>query len=133
MDEKPPVIGIVNTRPDTVEMLRIVFETAGFVVVSTYTHELRAAQVDIEGIMRQYQPRVIIYDIAPPYEKNWREFLTTSAMPAFKGIKFVLTTTNVKHVKEVAGQDREIFEIVGKPYDLDLLVNAVKDAAGVRA
>ena len=133
MVEKPPVVGIINTSPDTVEMLRIVLEQAGFVVVTAYTHELRALQVDIESIVRQYQPKLIIYDIAPPYEKNWREFITTSCMPALKGINFIVTTTNAKHVKDVAGQDRQVFEIGGKPYDLDILVEAVKEAAGVKS
>lgn len=133
MVEKPPVVGIINTSPDTVEMLRIVLEQAGFVVVTTYTHELRSLQVDLEAIVRQYQPRLIIYDIAPPYEKNWREFLTTSCMPALKDINFLVTTTNAKHVKDVAGPDQQVFEIVGKPYDLDILVEAVRDAAGVKA
>jgi DNA-binding NtrC family response regulator len=132
MVEKPPVVGIINTSPDTVEMLRIVLENAGFVVVSTYTHELRGLQVDIEAIVRQYQPKLFIYDIAPPYDKNWREFLTTSSMPALKGINFIVTTTNCRHVKAVAGEDREVFEIVGKPYDLDILVAAVKEATGVK-
>lgn len=130
MHEKPPVIGIVNTSPDTVEMLRIVFENAGFVVITSYTHELRSLQVDIEAIVRQYQPQLFIYDIAPPYDKNWREFLTTSSMPALKGINFIVTTTNARHVKAVAGVDQEVFEIVGKPYDLEILVQAVKDAIG---
>jgi DNA-binding NtrC family response regulator len=131
MPEKPPVVAIVNTSPDTVELLRIVLENAGFVVVSAYTHELRSAHVNIEALIRQYAPRLIIYDIAPPYEKNWREFLTTAAMPALKGINFVVTTTNARHVKDVAGQDQQVYEIVGKPYDLDLLVQAVRDAVGV--
>jgi DNA-binding NtrC family response regulator len=125
---KPPVILIMNTSPDTVELLRIVLENEGFVVVSTYTHDLREARVDIEAVARQYAPRLVIYDIAPPYDKNWRQFLTTCAMPALAGINFVVTTTNARHVKEVAGADQNIYEIVGKPYDLDVLVQAVKEA-----
>ena len=128
MVDKPPVILIMNTSPDTVEMLRIVLENEGFVVVSAYTHDLREARVDIEVVARQYAPRLVVYDIAPPYEKNWRQFLTTCAMPALAGIHFVVTTTNARHVKEVAGADRSIYEIVGKPYDLGVLVQAVKEA-----
>jgi DNA-binding NtrC family response regulator len=131
VDTKPPVVGIINTSPDTVELLRIVLENAGFMVVSTYTHELREAKVNIEAIIRQYSPKLIIYDVAPPYDKNWREFLTTAAMPALKGINFIITTTNARHVKEVAGDHQEVYEIVGKPYDLGLLVQAVKDTLGV--
>ena len=128
MIEKPPVVVVINTSPDTVELLRIVLENAGFVVLSTYTHDLREAKVNLESLVQQYQPRLIIYDIAPPYDKNWRQFLTTCTMPALSGINFLVTTTNARHVKEVAGQGQTVYEIVGKPYDLDVLVQAVKDA-----
>lgn len=127
MDAKPPVVVIINTSPDTVELLRIVLENAGFVVVTTYTHQLREGRVDIEVITRQYSPQVVIYDIAPPYDKNWRQFLTVAAMPALRDVSFVVTTTNAHHVREVAGEDQIVYEIVGKPYDLDALVRAVKD------
>ena len=127
---KPHVVAIINTSPDTVELLRIVLENAGFVVISAYTHELRVGKVDMESLVRQYSPEVVIYDIAPPYDKNWRQFLITTEMPALDGIKFIITTTNAKHVKEIAGADQTVYEIVGKPYDLDRLVQAVKDAIG---
>jgi DNA-binding NtrC family response regulator len=131
MSSRPPVVAIFNTSPDTVELLRIVLENAGFVVISAYTHDLREAKVDIEGIVRQYAPQLIIYDIAPPYDKNWRQFLITAAMPALRNINFLITTTNARHVQAIAGADQTIYEIVGKPYDLDILVGAVKDVVKV--
>jgi len=47
-----------------------------------------------------------------------------------KGRPFVLTSTNPQHVFESAkeAQEEEIFEIIGKPYDLQQIVNAVKSA-----
>jgi CheY-like chemotaxis protein len=132
METKPPVVAIVNTSPDTVEMLRIMLEHNGFVVVSTYTHEIREGRADIEQLTRQYDPKVVIYDIAPPYDKNWREFVIACSMPAFKNVKgFIVTTTNVRHVKEVAGKDQEVYEVVGKPYDLQQIVDAAKKTIGL--
>lgn len=129
--QRPPVVAIFNTSPDTVEMLRIVLEHAGFVVMGLYTYEARDGKIDVESIFRQHEPDVVIYDLAPPYDKNWREFQHMCAMPALAGRKFVLTTTNERRVREVAQDVPEMFEIVGKPYDLGRIVDQVKKLTGV--
>ena len=38
---------------------------------------------------------------------------------------FVVTTTNVGQLRKIAGQQQELHEIIGKPYDLDEVVRAV--------
>ena len=130
MSSRPPVVAVFNTSPDTVDMLRIVLQREGFVVIGAYTYELRDGKVDVENLIRQHQPEVIVYDVAPPYEENWRELEHMRAMPALRGIKFMITTTNVKHARNVAGEGPELFEIVGKPYDLNLIVEQVKKLIG---
>jgi CheY-like chemotaxis protein len=122
------VVAIFNTSEDTTDLLRIVFENAGFVVVTAFTNHLRDGKVDLEAFMRQHQPRVIVYDIAIPYEQNWRLYQHMRSAPACQGVSFVLTTTNIRHVRQLAGTE-EIHEIVGKPYDLDEILGAVRQAA----
>jgi hypothetical protein len=48
---------------------------------------------------------------------------------SMRGRKVVLTTTNKKRLEELVGAT-DAFEIVGKPYDLEQIVNAVKVAIG---
>jgi CheY-like chemotaxis protein len=123
------VVAIFNTSEDTTDLLRIVFENAGFVVVTAFTNHLRDGKVDLEAFMRQHQPRVIVWDIAVPYEQNWRLYEHMRSAPACRGVSFVVTTTNVRYVQKLAG-DEEVHEIIGKPYDLNQIVEAVKRVGG---
>jgi CheY-like chemotaxis protein len=123
-------VAVFNSSEDTTDMLRELFQHAGFVVVSAYTNALRDGKADLEALMRQYAPAVIVYDIALPYEENWRLYERIRDSPACRHVPFVLTTTNLAQVRKVAGA-AGLIEIVGKPYDLGLLLETVKRAAGV--
>lgn len=126
----PIVVAVLNTSEDTTDLLRIVLETAGFVVVSAFTNHLRDGKLDFQSFMAEHQPKVVVYDVAIPYEQNWALFQHFRSRPAARGVRFVVTTTNAAQVQRIAGNER-LFEIVGKPYDLDLVVRAVRDAAAV--
>jgi len=132
LSEVPVVVGVFNTSPDTVELLRIVLEQQGFIVVAAYTYELRDGRVDIEALVRQHRLGAIVYDIAPPYDRNWRLLEHMRTMPALKDINFVIPSTNPARVHAAVSTDQELLEIVGKPYDLQLIVDAVKQAVNRR-
>jgi len=64
-----------------------------------------------------------IWDIAPPYERNWNFFkLLRSARP-LDHCHIVLTTTHKQHLDTLAGHDTGAIEIIGKPYDLQVIVD----------
>lgn len=121
------VVAVFNTSVDTTDMLRHLFEHAGFVVVTAFTYDIRDGHVELEALVRQHRPAVIVYDIAIPYEANWRLFENIRSSPACAEIPFVLTTTNEAQVRKIAG-NAPVLELVGKPYDLDQLLEKVKAA-----
>lgn len=125
-------VAIVNTTPDTVSMLRAVLESAGFLVVSCFTHDIRDGQMDFEAFMRLHRPRVVVYDLAPPYERNFQLFQHVRAMPAVSEAHFVITSVNPKHVVGMVGRDEHVYEVVDREEDLLDLVQAVKEASRAR-
>ena len=130
---EPVIIAIVNSTPDAVQMLRDVFDRAGFLPVSCYTHDIRDGKLDFDAFIRQHQPRVIVYDIAPPYERNVRLFAHIRAMPVCAGMHFVITSMNPARAAALLGRDEQIYEVVDREEDVLRLVKAVKEAARARA
>ena len=125
----PPIVAILNTNDDTVEMLRIMLESEGLVAVSAHVTDIRRGQFDFSGFLEEHDPKVIIFDLPPPYERSWLFLEHVRAMPAMKKRKFVLTSTNPARVHQVVAPAKEpILEVIGKPYDLRIIVDAVKKA-----
>jgi len=129
----PITVAVINSTSDVTDLLRIALEQSGFVVVTALTPEVRDGHVDFDHFMRQHRPRVVIYDVAPPYESNYRLFEHLAAMPTARESQFVLTSTNAKHVEQLGGLHQRVHEIVGKPYDIAEIVGAVREAARARS
>ena len=125
------VVAIINTSPDTVALLTDLLERAGFLVVSLFTHEIRNGSVNLEAFLRAHQPRVVVYDIAPPYERNW-QFLQHLRTTVLAGYQFVLTTTNPVHVEPFVKGDERVYEVVDKAGTLDEILRATREAARSR-
>jgi hypothetical protein len=127
----PPAVAIINTSPDTIDLLKDVVEKAGFLVVVGYTHDIRDGKLDLEMMMRVADPVVILWDLAPPYDRNWA-FLQLLRTTVLKKRRLVLTTPNKAQVEKLVGSDQEIYEVVGKADDLDAIVRATKEASRAR-
>jgi CheY-like chemotaxis protein len=126
------VVAVINTSPDTIDILKDLFERAGFVVATTFTHDIRDGKIDLEAFLRVHRPDVIVYDIAPPYEANWR-FLQHLRQTTLAGYRFVLTTTNPGRVEPLVGRDDRVYEIVDKQGDLDSILRATREAMRSRS
>ncbi len=121
------VQGIVIRVPSFPRLLRLILEDAGFRVVSAYLPDLKQGRQRPGALLAQHDARVIVWDVAIPYEDNWQFFQSVVRSPAAQGRRFVLTTTNKRALEALVGP-AEAHELVGKPFDLDQLVGAVRRA-----
>jgi len=130
--ERPLVVAVINSSPDVIDMLRIAFEHAGFLVVSTFTFAIRNGEVDLEAFLRLHRPAAIIYDLAPPYKNNWQLFLHLREVPGFQDRPIILTSTNPRRLQEFADVGQAVFEVMETPYEINNLIDTVARATGRR-
>ena len=124
-----PVVLVLNSNIDTVEMLRTALDASGFLAISQFVDQLMRGSTMLEPLLRTNPPSAVLYDVALPYDRHWAFMEHLQQSPLLKDVPFVLTTTNVRRVREVVGErNRDLHEIVGKPYDLEQVVLAIKRA-----
>jgi CheY-like chemotaxis protein len=118
-------VAIFNASDDTVQMLKVLLTDRGYRTLSGMTDQVKSGELDFVGFLETQKPDAIIWDIAPPYDRNWNFFTLVRTAEGLRHCHIVLTTTNKKHLDSLAGLETGAIEIVGKPYDLQAIADAV--------
>jgi hypothetical protein len=122
------VVAIFNSSDDISEMLRDLLERRGFVAVSARVDDVRRARSAVKAFMEQHDPFVVVYDLIPPFERHWQFLTHLRETPDFKRRSFVLTSANPAVAQEL-GPGERVLPLLGRPADLDAVIEAVKVAA----
>jgi CheY-like chemotaxis protein len=121
------VVAVLNSSTDVLDLMREALQEEGFTVVVAQVPEIKRGREDLVAFLQQHEPAAIIYDIAPPYAENWNFLRLIRDMETARGRAFVLTTTNRRALEETVGPT-DAREVIGKPYDLAEIVDAVRTA-----
>ena len=132
MTRNAPAVAVFNSSDDMVELLRVLFERHGFVVITGHIAAIRKGELDLAAFVAQHQPDVVVYDVVPPDDRQWRFLDHLRETSPLKTVPFVLTSSNAAATRELAATDEQIIEVLGRPFEFDALVEAVSRATASR-
>ena len=122
-----PLVYVVNTNLDTLELLEVFFGQNGFGMAGCLSSALRRGEVDLDSECQRHRPVALVYDVGPPYEREW-QFLHQVLQSGVCNIPVIVTTTNEERLRRIAGPAEPLLELFTKPYDMQLLLEAVTRA-----
>jgi hypothetical protein len=122
------IVALFNASDDTIDMVQKLLTASGREQVLIWCHfaDLKKGIVNFEKYMEKHNPEVVIFDISPPYDENWRFFKTMRDAKTMRGRGIVLTTTNKNRLDEVLGEDSNALEVVGRSKDLKQIDDAIQ-------
>jgi DNA-binding NtrC family response regulator len=119
-----PLVAVLDSSQDIVTLIQQVLVDEGYRVVTLAT-SVQLGGVSEREFLLQHQPQAVVCAVGPPYEKSWAIFrMLATELPHFG---WVVTTTNAAALEQWVGPTDAI-ELIGKPFDLDQLVEAVHRA-----
>jgi hypothetical protein len=94
--------------------------------------QYQAGQLDLAGFLKDREPVVVVYDLAPPYAESWRALQAVASGERGKERYFILTTANKAAVEQALGPT-EALEIGAEPSGHHELVRTVRRTLEARA
>jgi CheY-like chemotaxis protein len=125
--KRPPVVAIFNSSEDVIQVLRQSLEAEGFPTVTAHVPDIKSGKEDLLAFLDHHDPAVIVYDVSVPYQENWTFLQLIRDTEAAGRRAFIVTTTNKRALEEIVGPTNTT-ELIGKPYDLEVIVRAVHQA-----
>jgi DNA-binding response OmpR family regulator len=123
------IVALFNASDDTIDMIQKILTDSDSDQTLIWCHfaDLKKGIVNFARYMERHNPEVVIFDISPPYDENWKFFKTMRDDRVMNGRGVVLTTTNKNRLDEVLGEDSNALEVVGRPKDLQQIDAAIKE------
>lgn len=125
---KKPIVAVINTSIELIDALTYALQREGYEITAVTVYELKKGLKTLDKVFGTSKPHVIIYDVALPYQENWNFLQNLKGANEIGDARVIITTTNKKALETLIGEKTQAFEItgvVGKPFDLDDILQAV--------
>src|ERR1700676_38087 len=121
------IVALFNGSDDTIDMVQAILKKGDKAQTLVWCHfaDLKKGIVDVAKWLSKHNPEVVVFDISPPYDENWKFYKTMRDADAMRGRGSVLTTTNKDRLDEVLGTDSRALEVVGRPEDMKQIQVAI--------
>jgi len=129
-DPQPTVL-VINNSDEVIQIISLVLEEHGFRVADRYKITPGSGEPALERHIAQHRVDVVVWDIGLPYARNWTYFEEVESSGVFNHCGIVLSTTNKAALESIVGPT-PAHELIGKPFDLDELIEAVHSALANR-
>jgi hypothetical protein len=115
------IVALFNASDDTIDMIQTILKEGVRAQTLVWCHfaDLKKGIVDFVKYVAKHNPEVVVFDISPPYDENWKFYKTMRDSDVMRGRGSVLTTTNKNRLDEVLGGDSHALEVVGRTRDLE--------------
>ena len=124
---RKPVVSVINTNDDLVSALQHALEAAGFNIVTGHVQGIQDGTLDFAAFLEEHDPAVVIYDIALPYDSNWKFLGMIRQLPQAQRA-FVVTTVNKRALDARVGPTDTIEIQGGHADDIEPTMEAVRKA-----
>jgi DNA-binding NtrC family response regulator len=122
---KPPkTIAVLNGSLEISKILEEFLREEGFNTVNGIITDFKTGKESFVSFMKTHQPDLILYDVPPPYDHNLTFLELLKATDLIKDECIIVTTTNKAALEKLAGK-HQVLEILGKPYDLKIVVETI--------
>ena len=117
---KTKKILVVDDEVDLVETVRFPLEMEGFQVLVSYNGE------DALNQARKENPDLILLDVMLPKLDGYKVCRLLKFDERYKHIPILMLTAKVQEKDKAMGREAGVNEYIGKPFDIDELVQKVK-------
>ena len=117
-------VAVLNSADDVIDAIREALRMAGFRVVTAHVSDIQDGTLDFVDFVAAHDPRVIVYDLPRPIERNWNFLRLMKSADVLKARCWVLTTIDKAAVQAVSPAAAARI-IVGQPWTTDDVVAAV--------